>query len=341
MRILIAALVLSVPMVGWAGIFSPAAGQSGSEAVSSTDPEIDSWATGYENYNLGLNVDAEFQTPEKGLGIAGDSDGTQQGTVYDVVTLGTGGSITLKFNPPIRNGAGADFAVFENSFGNGFLELARVEVSSDGQNFVAFPGFSQTPAPVASFGNLDPTDVEQLAGKHAGGYGTPFDLEQLVAAPALDMENIAYVRLVDVVGDGTAANDLSPAALAQYLGMTLAELPQALIDIANSAPAAIYDPYPTFGSAGFDLDAVAVLQAGTTTVPVDIDPADPANEIDPDSTAQIPVAVLTTSVLDGDDSNFDPAEIDAATLRFGYGQAEAVNGPFTSDLDGDGDSTLR
>ena len=337
LKLVTAILGLVLPGFGFAGVFAPAAGQPNSTAIDADEPTIDAWATGYEDYQPGLAVDLAFQTPAKALGEPGNSDGTHQGTIFDIVSLGRGGSITLTFNPSIRNGAGFDFAVFENSFSDTFLELAKVEVSSDGQNFVAFPAFSLVSGPVSGFGNVDPTDIEQLAGKYRGGYGMPFDLQQLVGNPLLDLDNIRYVRLIDVVGDGSAVNDLTPESLAYWLGLTVGELPQALIDIVNNAPAAIYDPYATVGSAGFDLDAVAVLEAGPISVTIDIDIWSSNNEIDPDSTVQIPVGVFTTSLADGDSVDFDASQIDPASLRFGFGEATSQAGPFTLDIDSDGD----
>ena len=83
----------------------------------------------------------------------------------NVVVLGDSGRITLTFSGVIYNGPGFDFAVFENGFSDTFLELAWVEVSSDGTHFFRFPGFSLTPSAVGSFGTLDPTNIEGLAGK--------------------------------------------------------------------------------------------------------------------------------------------------------------------------------
>jgi hypothetical protein len=52
--------------------------------------------------------------------------------------------------------------------------------------------------------------------------------------PLVDLAHISYVRIIDVVGDGNA------------------------LDCRGEV---IYDPYPTGGSAGFDLDAIAVLHS--------------------------------------------------------------------------------
>jgi len=193
------------------------------------------------------------------------------------------------------------------------------------------------PAPVGGFGSVDPTDVEQVAGKYRGGFGTPFDLQQLAGAANIDLNDIRYVRLTDLIGDGSAVNDLTPASLAHWLGVAEAELPAVLVSIASNAPPAIYDVYPTYDSAGFDLDAVAVLNAGAIPVDVDIDSFDANNEIDPASTANIPVTVFTTKIADGDAIDFDARTINPATLRLGYGEAAIVSGPFNTDFDADGD----
>jgi hypothetical protein len=208
-----------------AGPYSPPAGVAGSQAIPMDSPLLIAWADGYTDYQAGSDCDPLFQTPQRTLGPAA-------GDVYDIASLGRGGRITLSFDPPISDGPGADFAVFENAVTDGFLELAYVEVSSDGDGFVRFPCDSLTPAPVAAFGSLDPSDVQGLAGTFAVGYGTPFDLAALPPAPGFDRSRIRWVRIVDVVGDGTSL---------------------------DSSGDPIYDPYPTVQSAGFDLEAVGVI----------------------------------------------------------------------------------
>ena len=211
-----------------AGPYAPAAGQLGSTAIAHDDAAIIGWASGYENYQPGSDVDLAFQVPGNAIGQA-------EGTISDAVTLGRSGQITLSFSTPIRNGFGSDFAIFENSFSDTFLELAYVEVSSDGSNFFRFENDSLTPSPVAAFGDVDPTNVHNLAGKYRRGQGTPFDLDELSGiSPLLNTAAVTHVRVVDVVGDGTA------------------------LDTSGDV---IYDPSPTVGSAGFDLDGVGVLNA--------------------------------------------------------------------------------
>lgn len=214
-----------------AGPFAPAAGQPGSTAIARTDPAIVGWASAHRDYLPGANVDPVWQVPARALGTAvGDS--------FDVVSLGEGGRITISFDGLLHDGPGADFAVFENAFNDTFLELAYVEVSSDGTNFFRFPHFSFTPAPVGPFGAIDPTNVSGYAGKYRQGFGTPFDLAIFAGLPGLDIQAVAFVRLIDVVGNGSQFDDY-PAAF--------------------GGPHPIYDPTPTVGSAGFDLEAVAAL----------------------------------------------------------------------------------
>jgi hypothetical protein len=185
--------------------------------------------------------DASYGSPVNALGEA-DCNYT------DVVSLGDGGKITMIFNPPITNGSGADFAVFENGFpsaGYLFAELAFVEVSTNGSQFVRFPSVSLTPDPIEGYDILDPSNVRDLAGKHPGGnllpcQGTPFDLNDLAGEPPVvnghvDLDQIRYVRVVDVIGDGSTVDGETP-------------------------PNPVYDPFPTvLAQGGFDLQAIGVL----------------------------------------------------------------------------------
>jgi hypothetical protein len=246
-----------------AGPYPPAAGQPGSTAVAMDDPDLAAWTSGWTDVEYGTDVDGTWRMPEKALGPA-------TGDALDVVSLGRGGRITLTFAVPFGNGPGWDLAVFENAINDTFLELAFVEVSSNGSDFVRFPGISLTPAPVSAYGSLDPTDIDGLAGKYRKGYGTPFDLEALAAMSAvadgtLDLSAVTHVRIVDIVGDGT------------------------VLDCLGSA---VYDPYPTTGSAGFDLEAIGVRY------PQEVDnlPPEPPQAIAPDdfaaNLALTPVLVL-------------------------------------------------
>lgn len=228
------------------------------------------WASGYSSY-------------EQGTGITGD--GTEQGANHwtnvenalgkptisdtnDVLVLGDGGSVTLTFDAPIVNGTGYDFAVFENSLNDTFLEFATVSVSTDGIHFVTFPHFYLGTTPVGSDsteggGVNDPTLAYNLGSKYRIGYGNGYDLAELESAylysldhldngeatetsvfsaaymssvienyAYIDLDNINYVKLTDIIGDGNTL---------------------------DSAGNPIYDAYPTTGTPGFDLSGVGVI----------------------------------------------------------------------------------
>lgn len=197
--------------------------------VARDDARLVGWAA-TATLQAGTDVTPAWQVPERATGAATGQSG-------DVCVLGDGGTLTLTFAPPITDGEGPDLAVFENSFSDTFLELAWVEVSSDGTHFVAFDSAGWQTASVDAFGSVNAADLSGLAGRHRAGRGTLFDLALLaqhpdVTAGAVDLGRITHVRLIDVVGDGTARDSL---------GRTL------------------YDPHPTQVTAGFDADGVGAL----------------------------------------------------------------------------------
>lgn len=213
---------LSLTSAAFAGPYAPPPEQPGSTAIAKDDVALVAWAAGYSDYVIGTDVDLVWQTPLNALGAA-------QGIVngdHNVVTLGNGGRITLTFDSPIVDGPGFDFAVFENGLTDGFLELAFVEVSANGVDYFRMPNDSLTPGAVPGFGSLDPTNFDGLAGKYRQSFGTPFDLA------LVGLTSASHVRIVDIIGDGTA------------------------LDTSGDP---IYDPTPTVGSGGFDLDAIGVL----------------------------------------------------------------------------------
>jgi hypothetical protein len=227
------------------GQFAPQAGMPGSTAIYKDSSIFKSWANS-ASVTKGLQQinDATFGLPTVGdqfaaLGKAGENG---------VVSLGDGGSAVVSFYAPIFNGPGADFAVFENSFLDSFLELAFVEVSTDGNRYVRFPAVSNTQdtLPIGGFGLVAPTALNNLAGKFRANYGTPFDLEELKDSSEIDISNIQFVRLIDVVGsmnDSFATKDVNGHK--------------------------INDPWPTpFPSSGFDLDAVGVIHTLTNDVKI-------------------------------------------------------------------------
>jgi hypothetical protein len=167
--------------------------------------------------------------PAAALGVA---DGA-------LVTLGGGGSITVSFLDPIADAPGVDLRVYENplvlpDFGGNYVDLGFVEVSSNGTDFARFPATSQVTEPTGAFGLIDPALVSGFAGVNPFDV---FDLSDLLGLPAVtsgavDLGAIRFVRIVDVVGDGGTPDSLGNP---------------------------IYDPYPSQGNAGVDLDAIAAV----------------------------------------------------------------------------------
>lgn len=221
--------------------YAPQAGVAGSTAISASSSQLVGWANACTLYRGYQYIDS----PIHGYASLGDESSAIGPVDHDIVSLGDSGVAVLQFYSAIYNGPGPDFAVFENGFQNpanaeeAFLELAFVEVSSDGVNFYRFPANSltQTTTQIRVAGDyMNARTINNLAGKYMVNYGTPFDLEELSGIPGLDIDNITHVRLVDVVGSITNHASL------------------------DSAGRKINDPYPTIiPSSGFDLDAVGVI----------------------------------------------------------------------------------
>jgi len=220
--------------------FAPQVGQTGSTAIAAASPLFVNWATACAVHRGYLNI----ADTALGYASAGDSSNAIGTPDASIVSLGDSGFATLTFQSPIMDGPGPDFAVFENGFINSadsnfaYLELAFVEVSSDGINFFRFPNCSHTQdtQQISNTSYMDCRLLNNLAGKYIGGFGTPFDLQELSGIPALDINHITHVRVIDVIG-----NISEPASL-------------------DTGGRKINDPYPTpFPSCGFDLDAVGVI----------------------------------------------------------------------------------
>ena len=222
----------------------------GCPAIHKDDARFADWASGWRDLVYGGNCEVEWRNPQNATGKASDS-------VYDILCLGDGGSVVMTFDFPIYDGDGFDFAVFENSFDGYFLELAFVEVSSDGEHFVRFPNLYLDNASIGAFAKGNPRHVYNLATKYPCEYGHPFDLSELKFAYEfaqsaactfseeyknsllenyrfLDFSNIRYVKIIDIIGDGKT------------------------LDCEGEG---IFDPVGCVGSAGFDLNAVGVINS--------------------------------------------------------------------------------
>jgi hypothetical protein len=219
--------------------YAPAVGVLGTSAVYKDSSGFVFWA----NKAIINRGPMDISNPTIGIpNVGSEIDALGKADGY-VVSLGDGGEAILTFAYPISNGKGADFAVFENSFNATFLELAFVEVSSDGVNFIRFPNFSLTDT-LSQLGNdavMYPEKLHNLAGKYPAKYGTPFDLEDVKDSLLLDVSKITHVKIIDVVGS------IDP-----------------MYGTRDSKGSLINDPFPTpFPNAGFDLDAVGVIHSNS------------------------------------------------------------------------------
>jgi hypothetical protein len=271
-----------------AGPYSPLPGNAGCGAVSAYSPSIVEWASaativrGLRNvanpteYSSSLDSPLNYafyggsdgacaaasvaQVAAGGKAIASTANTAPIGpypatpsTSY-AVALGQNGMATLSFNEPITNATGPDFAVFNNGFSSGSMEWVKpglVSVSSDGVHFFSFPSVSltQTTTQVGSYGDLDPTNLYDIAGNFPAGWGTPFDLSELddISSPYLNLNDITEVRITSVTGD------INPA-YATY----------------DSEGHIINAPWPaaaTAGSEGFCLAGVGVINAEAAPEP--------------------------------------------------------------------------
>ena len=255
------------------------------------NPVFRGWATEVVSYQPAPGLVAQWSDPNMALGPV-------TGSNIDIVSLGDlsdqqisqgmpPGQITLSFNETIRQGNGYDFVVFENGFTSSiklddnsvseqiFAELAYVEVSSNGVDFVRFPAVSLTVEPVDYLlGTIEAGNIHNLAGKHPNAYGTcigtPFDLSEITDYPnvisgLVDVNDIRYVRIVDIPGSGDYYDEAT---------MHIDPNTWPVWDLyADNHP--IYDAWdttavPLHPSGGFDLEAVGVLNEQQLSADIDL-----------------------------------------------------------------------
>ena len=222
--------------------FSPIIGEEGCIAIPKDSPLIVSWAEQVEVERGWVNI----ADTTLGKVTFGEIDFCFGAPNPAVLSLGDGGFATLFFEQNLFDGEGYDFAVFENAFDAYFLELAFVEVSSNGEDFFRFESRSltQTEIQMGPFDLLATEQIHNLAGKYPAQWGTPFDLSELDIHPELNVNAISHIRIVDVVGsiDPLYANTDSYGRI-------------------------INEPWPTaYASGGFDLDAIGVIHQNPLSI---------------------------------------------------------------------------
>jgi len=300
-------------------------------AAQAQDPFADAVSSYVPGINGGFGAD---ELPEIVLGppVGG---GATQGSL-DVLALGSGGSITLRFDlPVICDGPGADFTVFENAFHSGslngplFTEYAYVAVSQDGERFFEMPYDSSTGiglagrTPVLSTpdNGISPLDP-------AVSGGDSFDLADVGLTWA------AYVRVTDVAGAIPDVGDLPQFAVAPNAGADLDAI--AAVHACDPSNESTATPTPS-----------ATAPPGATSTPSPIAGSATPTPTSSGSTTPTGAATASPPVLPGDldgDGRVTAADVEwlIAELFDGDGDlAGAVGGGdiasgSAADVNGDG-----
>lgn len=171
-------------------------------------------------------------------------EGLNQGS-SDVYSPGTGGSITLQLDAPALDGPGADLIVSENPFkiantSTFWIEAVFVELSTDGIAWARVPTrYTGPAAPLPpftggvagwyrGFAGVLPVTANPIFGTDAldvvAANGDAFDFADLLDHPlvtsgALDLDDVRFVRLVDVAA-GVAQDTLGTPVYDSTSGFT-------------------------------------------------------------------------------------------------------------------------
>ena len=235
MKLTLAIVLISINVFAQ-GPYAPVADSIGTTAIHKDSSAFIDWASACIIERGWKNI------TDTTLGKTSTGDiysATEKSGVNGVVSLGDGGAAILTFSSPIINGNGPDFAVFENAFNNTFLELAHVEVSSDGINYFRFESSSLSQINSQIMNEVNTTEIQNLAGKYRAQFGTPFDLEDMIGITNLDVNNVTHVKIIDAIGSINQS-------YASY----------------DSQGNIINDPFPTpYETGGFDLDAIGVIHS--------------------------------------------------------------------------------
>ncbi len=262
------------------------------------------FASNVVNFSPGPNGNPSFADPSRALG--GPQGGGISNGSLDIVVLGIGGSLTLGFDVTIVDGPGADFTVSENGFSFAapneiFAEVAFVEVSTNGVDFARFPTRYAGPlgplppfgtSPMGTFGglvgglpgvaNVFTNTVDPFDPVVSGGES--FDLADLALHPLvsgglLDLNDIHYVRIVDVQegvhvdsfgaliwdhGGATSSADIEAVSVIHYAGGVAANGP--IVDLSIDAQGYLVLELG-------DANGVPDLNLATLTTSIDLQPS--------------------------------------------------------------------
>ena len=229
-----------------------------------------SFASEVISYTPGSNVQPGYTDPNVALGSPGrvtgtgpyDGDVTPFNAPYqasDVVSIGAGGSLTLRFDHPITASPlhpyGIDLLVFGNAFlgidfntgladGTIFDEPGHISVSQDGVHWTDAPGvfadslfptlgFQNTPGPFASGGTIPTSYTKAVNPALTAASFAGMDIAQISALyagsgggagidlAALGLPWIEYVRVYQPAGDTFSTEVDAVAAVPEPAALTL------------------------------------------------------------------------------------------------------------------------
>ena len=210
-------------------------------------------------------------------------------------------------------------------------------------SFPAGPGRVVNAEPGTRFLILDlPADVASRLPEGDARSGTPFDFRLELRLPALAPVEVKPMFALKVeVGGETFYPPMFPCVT------DFAQAPAIEIPVADPPVNLRPRIEAAFGQAGslvcdgevYDFSSPG--PGAPSEVDIDVKPGSDRNPVDPLSRGVIPVAVLTTSVEDGEAADFDATTLDPTSVRAGRGEAsEAHGGGHIEDVDGDGDLDL-
>jgi len=191
------------------------------QGVVGTSAVFMGWVANYQQFNRPNTNSGGYARNNAGNPSSVGHAVVGQPTTFDpdvfpfghILSLGEGGSIILEFDDVIKDGPGTDFVIFENGFyaAGTFSEWAFVEVATTTNAWARFPVTSFITNAIDAYEPMDVTKVDGVAGKHAMEYGTPFNLEWLkndaqVLSGAVNLDQIAYIRIVDIIGNGSSVD---------------------------------------------------------------------------------------------------------------------------------------
>lgn len=165
----------------------------------------------------------------------------------------------------VHDNSGTNLVPVARGYNFVWCKPAFVDASSDATNWARFPVTywntdvlfqASVPDSPDHWLSQDATMIDGLAGRAVLQYGTAFSLSTLTNTPQVmsglvDLSNIRYIRLTDVIGDGSTTDQFGNVIYSPYYDGT--QLPALIATLDSSTD-------------GFCLRGVAILETPTPTI---------------------------------------------------------------------------